>query len=410
MTTVMTATLIFFWGGISLLPQPVLQRTGYVFFTLVLASALAAGWAYRGRGPFIGRGGWLAAVFVACLGAGAVNALDRFAALRLYSMMALAFGASFTLGKSCLRTEEDFGRISAVVCVFMLAVGIVAAFEIISGRNILYEFVVPNTFYVRYTRHATRPMSTLYNPVIAGSYYAGCLPFAFYFIDRKGAAARLFGRIVFCLGVAVIFFAASRGVFLGLIAALLCYFVCRKKIFAAAALCGAVLLLVAGASFIRHPALRQFSFGKLVIGSQDSIVSQFRIDRVAMAFRILKDHPVAGIGPGHFRFRFYEYARPPKEALVPYELMIPDNMYMSLVSEAGGLGIIGFVALYAYVISAAGRRYFSDKDPARLIILSGLTGLLVNMAAYDLFYWHTPLAVLGFLSGAAIAGYPEARP
>lgn len=406
MKTAYTALLVCFFSAISFLPQPALQRVLFVLPVLAAGVALAV-WLGRGRRGAFDRSDWPVLLFVLCLGAGFVNALYTRRALSLYAMTAPACVSSFYIGKSRANAGAGFGVVAAVVCACMSVVALIAVLELATGRNFLYEGIVHNTFYVRYSRFSSRPMSTLYNPVVAGSYFIGCLPFCFYFLKRAGLSRKAFGAVLLCACVALVILTSSRGVFLGLGGMSLCYCVLRKKWRTAIAIGAAALVFVSVASMSSHPGLRQFGIKKIVAGSQDSMISQYRLERVAMAGRVLARHPFAGMGLGHFRLRFYEFASSPRGELVPYELMIPDNMYLSLLSESGIIGTFGFLLFCGWVFYRALRNYHADQGAdrwMRIVPLAGFAGLLVNMAAYDLFYWHNPFALLCFLAGLSTAG------
>ncbi len=400
-----TAVLVCFFSGISFLPHPVLEKILFVFFPVLFALTLITSGRPAQRYHVIERGDWPVWLFIVSLGAGIVNAIDVPMAFRFYSMMALICITAFYVGKLAGCGSAGFDGVSRVVIICMLVVGAVAVGEIAAGGNFIYDRFVPNQYYVRYAKHASRPMATLLNPAVAGSYFVGCIPFAFYFLEQKKRMSRISGAVVLTLGVAIVMYAASRGVFLGLLAGLLFYFIVRRKKLYGIVVGLAALVLVAAASVSGHAGFRQFGFQKLFAGSHDSMVSRYRIERVAMTARVLKAHPLAGIGPGHFRLRFYEYSAAPKGELVPYELMIPDNMYLSIAAEAGAVGICGFIFFCVYVSWRAWRNFMADRRAYRIcmIPLAGLVGLLINMAAYDLFYWHNPFALFCFLAGLSAA-------
>jgi O-antigen ligase len=83
--------------------------------------------------------------------------------------------------------------------------------------------------------------------------------------------------------------------------------------------------------------------------------------------------------------------------------MIPDNMYLSLLSESGILGLLAFLIFIFLLIKRGAQRFNAEKDrQVKLTILMplcALAGLLVNMAAYDLFYWDNPLMLFSLICG-----------
>jgi len=412
---------MYFFAGLSFLPLPVFHKWAPFFLpaVFVLGAFIAREYQHYGSvfNPFYNSQGvksrsltwgrWPVAVFVVCMGVGLISALERGMSWQIYFIMALACVSAFYIGRTCGVTHIGFGNVAAIVCICMATVAAIGIAELISGRNPIYENLVDNSFYIRYSKYSSRPMSSLYNPSALGSYFTACLPFCFYFINSSMPIKKALGTALFCAGIALAILTASRGVFLGLLAMLIFYLFVRKRYSAIIMLSVAVVVFIAVASKVHYPPLRQFDFRRLVVGSQDSILSHYRIERIAMTGRILRAHPLTGIGWGHFRLRFYEYSSMPDGELTPYEVMIPDNMYLSILSESGLIGFAGFVIFCIYIFSIALKKYKEYPDSARMSILipmAGLVGLLVNMAAYDIFYWDNIFALFCFLAGLSVSG------
>jgi O-antigen ligase len=156
-------------------------------------------------------------------------------------------------------------------------------------------------------------------------------------------------------------------------------------------------------SFSPNKALKQFGYSKVIHGSFDSAISGYRKDRVSMAINMTKDHPFVGVGLKHFRLLFNKYSKYKDGSIEPYELMIPDNMYLSFLSESGILGLLGFLALVFSLLRRGIRRYDQEaNDRIRLTILipwCALVGLSVSMGSYDLFYWPNPATLFALTCG-----------
>jgi O-antigen ligase len=128
--------------------------------------------------------------------------------------------------------------------------------------------------------------------------------------------------------------------------------------------------------------------------------------------RMAKDHPLSGVGFRHFRTRFDEY-RIGNEEDYGYEFEIPDNMYLSLLSETGMMGLSVFIVFIFYLFkngfaALRGKRLGLKEKEFLLLCMSGVAALLVNMAAYDMFYWYNPFALFCVLCGA-IAAFSSLR-
>ncbi|TAN60375.1 hypothetical protein EPN16_05425 [bacterium] len=299
--------------------------------------------------------------------------------------------------------EKNKGRIALWICVCAVVTAIIGILEFYLGRNILYEIFIANPFYERYVKYQPRPMSTQFNPVILGSYVLGCLPFGLFLFRSKPLYLRLLGIFSSLLCLVIIFLTASRGVFLGLIALSLFYLWKRQKRRLIFLFLTCLIALVSICSFLADANLNRFGFERLISGSYDSIVSEYRLSRVKMTAKILKDYPFFGIGFNHFRLRFNEYCPEKDRGKVLNEFMIPDNMYLTFLAEAGITGALGFLIFISLIFKRGFQRIRetenNDKRHFLIISMSALAGLLMNMGAYELFYWHNPYMFFCLLCG-----------
>ena len=307
---------------------------------------------------------------------------------------------------SCYENSRKVFALTVCICSFLVA--LIGLMELYYGKNILYTNFIPNPYYERYTLYSTRLMSTQFHASVLGSFLLGCLPFNFYFLKARPSYMRLAVIISFLVCAFVMLFTFARGVFLGFIFSMAFYFwkTRRTKL-----LIGFVLLIISAitvCSFNKDISINRFGFKRLLCGSGDSIVSEYRSDRVKMAFKMLCDYPVSGVGFNHFRIRFKEYCAPENQREM-YEFMIPDNMYLTLLAESGIAATLGFAVFIFVLIKRGLRRLKALRDENKgiflLILLTSLIGLLVNMAAYELFYWHNQFVlfclVCGLIQGIA---------
>lgn len=402
------APIIFFiilFSWISFFPEPIQGR--YVIYARVFLCLFFLFLFLReGRARnFFHSQDWPLWFFLACLSAGLVSAQDKKLARETYFNLVFNLFFLFYIGKAMLSEEKNKGRIALVICVCSAVAAIIGILELYFGRNILYEKFIANPFYERYVRYQPRPMSTQFNPVILGSYLLGCLPFGFYLLRNKQLYLRLLGIFSSLLCLVIILLTASRGVFLGLIALSLFYLWKNQKRIIIFLFLICLIILVSICSFLKDVSLSRFGFNRLILGSYDSIISEYRLSRVKMTAKILKDYPLFGIGFNHFRIRFNEYCPEKDKGKVLYEFMIPDNMYLTFLTESGIAGTMGFLVF----VSLLFRRGFKiireaendDKRRFLIISMSALTGLLVNMGAYELFYWYNPSMLFCLFCGFA---------
>jgi len=298
----------------------------------------------------------------------------------------------YYLVSESLSSQARFNLLAKTICISSILVALLAILESAFAFNPLYEYFIENPFYRRYIAYFVRPMSTQFHPAVLGSYLLGCLPFNFMLFKQDKRFFRFLGAIGIVLNIAVIILTFSRGVFLGLIAMIMFYLFVQKKKVIIAKFSVILLILIIVCSFLPYPFCR-FGINFMIRDKNmkgSSIFSNYRFDRLMMTQRIFRDHPLVGLGFQHFRTRFYEYY--PREGIILYEFMIPDNMYLTILAETGIIGFSGFLIFIFYFFRKA-KRLFKQLKPMPqkrlqlLLILSSFIGLLVNMGAYELFYW-----------------------
>jgi O-antigen ligase len=394
-------TIFLIW--ISLFPQPVQERC-YAFVVLFLAiSFLSAGRRiydlFRPRHIF----SW---VFLLCVSAGVFNAADRLAAFQVYLNISFSFLFLYFLSYGIFLDRGTMVTAAKFACGLSILICLVGISEWIFGQSFIYNYYIDNIYYNRYI-NSGRLMSTQFNPVILGSFLLGMTPLVIFLMDSgSGKFWRAAAIVAAALNIFLIIFSFSRGVFLGLCSFALFYAWNKKKslfiIFAAA-----IFLFISLCSSPAGNAYGRLGAKEIWLGKQDGVFSEYRYSRILMVLKMVKEHPFAGVGFGNFRARFDEY-KIEKEKKEDFELKVPDNMYLSLFAEAGMIGFSGFI-IFIFFLLKRGRAAFGGawldarKKEALLLCMSGVIGLLVNMAAYDMFYWHNPFALFCILCGAIAA-------
>ncbi len=253
-------------------------------------------------------------------------------------------------------------------------------------------------------------MSTQYNPAALGGYLLACLPFhILVFREACTRPTRWLSGIGAGLVSLVLVLTFSRGACLGLAFSWLFYLWItdrRKRVVVYFLL---ILLVVASASIPKSP-LRRLGFHYLGPGGA---VSQYRLNRAAIAWRMFWDHPLAGVGYEQYRVRFDEYDS--GEDCTPHKSQIADNMYLTILAETGLAGSVGFTVLSGWLLVGAWRRLRRNTRPPpdtfRLIICTmALVGLLVDMAGYEFFYWPNQYLHLMFIVGCMAALFRAVPP
>jgi O-antigen ligase len=308
-----------------------------------------------------------------------------------------------------LRKIENKQILAIASSIFFLSVLIIIIgyYEIIFRRNIIYEFWVNNPYYFRFTHQTPRMMSTLIHPTVFGSFLVGVIPFSYsIFRDFKKINRPLFIFITFLLITAVIF-SFSRGNLFGLIGASILYLYLNKKIrYIKFIILLLIILLIFSSSLFKN----RLSFNRFSIESISSEWWKIKLDNLRIIKKIIKDYPLLGIGLSHYQLKIKDYITEERKNLenyiikkgyTPSEWHIPDNMYLSMLAETGILGIASFFIflflLYKKVIFVLKRIKDSYQRNTVISCISGITGLLISMSTYDLFYWLNPTLLLWFL-------------
>lgn len=397
---------IIFLAWIFLFPQPVQERY-QAFVVLFLAiSFLASSDIYslfKKRHLFL----W---VFLFCAAGNVFNATDKSVALRAYLGISLSFLFLYFISYSIFLKNDAMTIVAKFACGLSILICLIGVSEWISGRNFIYKYYIDNIYYERYI-NSKRLMSTQLNPVILGSFLIGVIPFVVSLLNNKSKLWRIIAIVGLTLNVFVIVFSPSRGVFLGFCSLFVFYLWNKKKVLSVVFV-AIVLLFISLCSSPANTISKILSARNICFGSQDGIFSEYRSNRLLMTLRMVKDHPFLGVGFKHFRIRFKEYKIENEEDF-GYEFEIPDNMYLSLFSETGALGLSGFIIFIFHLLRMGSKAFDRFRHDAKnkeflLLCMSGAIGLLVNMAGYDMFYWYNPFALFCILCGA-IAAFSSSR-
>jgi O-antigen ligase len=283
-------------------------------------------------------------------------------------------------------SSKNFDVLAKTICFSSILVSSGGILEFLFGFNPLYEHYIQNPYYTRFIFGLVQPMSTQFNPTPLAGFLLGCFPFCYLLYKRDGSFFRLLGATGVVLNAVVIFLTFSRCAFLGFIVMIVFYLFAQRKYRSLYIFFIILLTLVLTFSYLPYPFFRFGTHGLIEHG----ILNIPRIERFNMALRMFKDHPLTGLGFQHFRIRFYEFY--PHKDKIPYEFMIADNMYLTLLSETGIIGFLGFSMLIFSLLKKGWKQlkildYSSSKRWQLLVSLMAFIGLLVDMGGYEFFYW-----------------------
>lgn len=387
--------ILFVW--ISLFPQQPLQEKFHIAKTIFLALAFIFTLIKKPRSIFK-QSDFPLWLFLMSIFINVLFAQERNIALKTYLDLAIPMFLIYYLISESVTNTSRLILLATVICIASGLVALLGIFESLFAFNPIYKHFTVNPYYERYITGFVRPMSTQVNPAALGTYLLASLPFNFLLFKQNRFCLKLLGSVGLVLTITVIILVFSRGVFLGLITMVVFYFYLTKRIHRL----GIFFIILSG--FILVCNFLPFPINKLGTKSfiTAGIVSTYRFDRYIMTQRILKGHPMVGLGFQNFRTRFYEYY--PRKGEVPYEFRIPDNMYLVILSETGAIGFLGFFIFIFSLFKKAHSKLkilndvTEEKQPL-LLILSAFVGLLVSMVGYELFYWPNQYACFCILVG-----------
>ena len=199
-----------------------------------------------------------------------------------------------------------------------------------------------------------------------------CLPVALVLLWREKNLLIKF----YCLGclvitLAAITVAASRGGFLGLLAMmiwLLWRSRNRMRNLLLVGVCMGLFLAVSPLSPVKRFLHPDYS-------DTDSV--QIHLELWRAGLKIVRDHPLAGIGVGQFKSAVSAYSH------VKNLSMLAHNTYLEIAAEMGIPGLILFLAMFGFSFRSLSEVRLADQDPAKFLsstataIQAGLLGFAV---------------------------------
>ena len=306
------------------------------------------------------------------------------------------------------KIEKDtiFPIISFILSLATLIV-IIGLCEVFFKKNIIYEFWINNPYYFRFIHSNRRMMSTLIHPTVFGSFLVGVIHFSYFIFS---AVKKIYKPLIFfiiILLLSAIIFSFSRGNLFALILSSIIYFYLQKKSqYIKFIILGLIIFFFLSSYYLKN----KFSFNRFSFNSLISCWWETELDNLNIVKKILKQHPLIGIGMGNYRIKFEDYITDKrkkieifikKQGYDPWEWRTPDNMYLCMLAENGLLGFGSFIIfLFLFIKKALSKiKVIQDQIIKNFLVacLCGVIGLLVSMTTYDLFYWLNPALLFWFL-------------
>ena len=203
---------------------------------------------------------------------------------------------------------------------------------------------------------------------------AACVLLGFAFEER--GRARLYGLFA-VLPLCVLLLTYTRGVWVGMLAALVLYLALRRPL-------GLLVLVPAAVAvfLLLPPAIQQRA------RSIADLTDPTSRDRIAMAragLRMVRDHPLFGVGPDMVKRLYPEYRDP--EAVRPLVPHLHNNA-LQFAAASGLPAAAAYGALVAVVLFGAVRRLRRETQPERAALLAGALLAVTALTVAGLFEYN----------------------
>lgn len=281
--------------------------------------------------------------------------------------------------------EKKFKKLILFWIVCGVIVGMIGLCEFIFHKNFIYEKCVDNYFYRRFiTTH--RMMATFIHPNILGAYLIVLLPLCCYL--KEGKHRFLFYPVFFFL-LLCITLTFSRGTWFALLLLTMILLIKRRKFKFIGIILAVLLIFTIIAQLLPEKGIWRYEIKRRfgIVNLYNYILQGHRTYRYLVGTKMFFSHPFLGIGWGYFRSEIDKYS----DRRLPYEIKIPDSVYLMHLSETG---IIGFIPFLLLILSA----FRKQKNKFSPITLS-FCGLLLNFFTFDGFLWTSSLVNFWFLLG-----------
>lgn len=110
-----------------------------------------------------------------------------------------------------------------------------------------------------------------------------------------------------------------------------------------------------------------------------SRLNEGRINIWKTAFKMIKDHPIFGVGNGNFTFLYDTYVeRYPELSMPGYSGYPTHNSYLKILTELGIPGIVAFMIMLILIVKRLFYVFFNSNGKVRLFY----TGLIASMITF----------------------------
>ena len=277
-----------------------------------------------------------------------------------------------------VRNLED---VKILLLALMISAGVFSLLALID--YFLFEPSFGSRLSFRYLDKNLGRFSKFYDVVIP-------INLALVLITKEKIKKVLFG-LVFLLSITTILFMQMRGSYVVIFLAILAIaFVYRKKLFVFILIIPFFIAIMMPSNMATR-AREMFKFGGYV--KSDGVLN-YRLDTWKGAVRIIKEHPVLGLGIG--KSNFGKTAKKFNDLNIPYDHA--HNTILQIAVELGLVGLAAFLWLFGSVFYHGIKGYFSlPKTDERSVLIFGILcgiGALFAHGFIAYFYKHEAFFML----------------
>ncbi|HDS06469.1 MAG TPA: O-antigen ligase domain-containing protein [Bacteroides sp.] len=212
----------------------------------------------------------------------------------------------------------------------------------------------------------------------------------FLLIKRENTNTRFLMVLLIILFIFALIFSYTRAAWISIIGSLVIWAIIKLRVRFEIVLAGAVVLVGFFLS-IRSQIMVELEKNRVESSSEFSEHIQSmsnistdqsnleRINRWSCAYRMWRDKPIFGFGPGTYQFEYGRYQRSYEKTRISTDFGTMGNAhseYLGPLSESGILGLVGILLVIGTTIYTGLRVYFTSKRRSvRIFSLAVLVGL-----------------------------------
>jgi putative inorganic carbon (HCO3(-)) transporter len=222
---------------------------------------------------------------------------------------------------------------------------------------------------------------------------ATTLPLTFWLL-RERLALRVTALVMIGVISASILLSFSRGALVGLGVAALWHLVSERRHVFLLAVGGVAALLATFALVRTNPG--QVESGLQAKEQVAEYNVEARLQAWSGALELIEERPLLGVGPGNFRYHFYDVTGSPPGT---HNVLVVHNAYLDVGAEVGVLAMLLFVGYVGLVLSRAS--VARQRDSSLPGYASALRSALIVATIASLFLseqYYAPLWLLGALA------------